>query len=168
MVGIGLLSWGFTRKGAYSKRLLPGSRLLEVAVLFAGIFVTMIPTLYILGSRGPELGLSEPWHYFWLTGVLSSFLDNAPTYLTFATLASGGHDLGWLAANQHQILQAISCGAVFMGALTYIGNGPNFMIKAIATEAGYEMPSFFGYLACASAVLGPVFVLVTVVFFRTP
>ena len=167
MLGIGGLSLAFTPKGLRALNAFTWEPILEVAVLFAGIFITMIPPLEILGARGADLGVTEPWQFFWLTGVLSSFLDNAPTYLTFATLASGGHDLGWLATNETHLLQAISCGAVFMGALTYIGNGPNFMIKAIATEVGYEMPSFFSYLACASAVLLPVFVLVTLVFFRT-
>jgi Na+/H+ antiporter NhaD/arsenite permease-like protein len=166
MVGIGLLSLAFTPKGLRTLNAFTWEPIVEVAVLFAGIFITMIPPLAILGARGGSLGVTEPWQFFWLTGVLSSFLDNAPTYLTFATLASGGQDLGWLATNEVQVLQAISCGAVFMGALTYIGNGPNFMIKAIATEVGYEMPSFFSYLACASAVLLPVFALVTLVFFR--
>ena len=166
MFGLGLLSLAFTPKGLRALNAFTWEPIVEVAVLFAGIFITMIPPLAILGARGASLGVSEPWQFFWLTGLLSSFLDNAPTYLTFATLASEGHDLGWVATNEVQILQAISCGAVFMGALTYIGNGPNFMIKAIATEMGYKMPSFFGYLACASAVLLPVFVLVTLVFFR--
>jgi Na+/H+ antiporter NhaD/arsenite permease-like protein len=141
--------------------------IVEVAVLFAGIFVAMVPALQYLGANEAAFGITEPWHYFWLTGSLSSFLDNAPTYLTFATMARGEpNDLGWLAANQPHVLEAISAGAVFMGALTYIGNGPNFMVKAIADEAGYPVPSFFGYMGYALVVLLPVLVLVTVVFFR--
>jgi Na+/H+ antiporter NhaD/arsenite permease-like protein len=140
--------------------------LAEVAILFAGIFVTMIPALGWLAHHGHDLGVTEPWEYFWLTGGLSSFLDNAPTYMTFATLAAGGVDLGSLTASQPHVLQAISCGAVFMGANTYIGNGPNFMVKAIADEAGFHTPSFFGYMAYAGAVLIPVFVVMTFVFFR--
>jgi Na+/H+ antiporter NhaD/arsenite permease-like protein len=139
--------------------------LLEVAILFAGIFVTMVPALAFLVHHRNELGVTEPWQYFWLTGTLSSFLDNAPTYLTFATLAAGGVDLGALAQAQPQILQAISCGAVFMGANTYIGNGPNFMVKAIADAAGYKTPSFFGYMTYAAFILLPVFALVTWLFF---
>ena len=145
--------------------------ILEVAILFLGIFVTMVPALEILGAHGKEFGVTEPWQFFWLTGGLSGCLDNAPTYLTFATLASGSGDFVNLANNDvtglsgRLVLQAISCGAVFMGALTYIGNGPNFMVKAIADEGGYRMPSFFGYLAYSCVILVPVFVVVTVVFF---
>jgi hypothetical protein len=106
-----------------------------------------------------------------LTGGLSGFLDNAPTYLAFSTLAAGSSDFGVLVRDQAPglngplILQAISCGAVFLGAMTYIGNGPNFMVKAIADGAGYKMPSFFGYLGYSCLVLLPVFVIVTFVFF---
>jgi Na+/H+ antiporter NhaD/arsenite permease-like protein len=139
--------------------------IVEVAILFIGIFVAMVPALELLKLHGTEFGVSEPWQYFWLTGGLSGFLDNAPTYMAFATMAAGEHDLGWLARNNPTLLQAISCGAVFMGALTYIGNGPNFMVKAIADQIGYKMPSFFGYLAVACVVLIPVFLLVTLVFF---
>jgi Na+/H+ antiporter NhaD/arsenite permease-like protein len=141
--------------------------IVEVAVLFVGIFVTMTPALALLTEHGPKLGVTEPWQYFWLTGGLSAFLDNAPTYVTFGTLAAGGDDFAALAANQPSILAAISCGAVFLGACSYIGNGPNFMVKAIAEEAGYRMPSFFGYIARYSLpVLIPVFVLTTIAFFR--
>jgi Na+/H+ antiporter NhaD/arsenite permease-like protein len=145
--------------------------ILEVAILFAGIFVTVVPALELLAGHGSELGLARPWQYFWLTGLLSGFLDNAPTYLTFATLAAGSTDFGRLVDDQVPgldgplVLAAISCGAVFMGALTYIGNGPNFMVKAIAEEAGFPTPSFFGYLLYACLILVPVFVLVTLVFF---
>jgi Na+/H+ antiporter NhaD/arsenite permease-like protein len=144
----------------------------EVAILFAGIFVTMVPALQLLASHGQELGLSEPWQFFWLTGLLSAFLDNAPTYLTFAITAAGSTDLTVLVENRvpgldgPHVLRAISCGAVFLGALTYIGNGPNFMVKAIADEAGFRMPSFFGYLAYSALILLPVFGLVTLLFFR--
>jgi Na+/H+ antiporter NhaD/arsenite permease-like protein len=137
----------------------------EVAILFAGIFVTMVPALTILAARGGEVGVTQPWQFFWLTGILSGCLDNAPTYMTFAALASGEHTTGWLAAQEPTVLAAISCGAVFMGALTYIGNGPNFLVKAIAERAGYPMPSFFGYLGYSWCVLLPVFLLVTLVFF---
>jgi len=151
--------------------------IVEVAVLFAGIFVTMIPALQILNVNGAKMGLREPWHFFWATGVLSSFLDNAPTYLTFAATACGIQHVplegAYLAeylklpasARAAEIIAAISCGAVFMGANTYIGNGPNFMVKAIAEENNVRMPSFFGYMIYSTAVLIPIFVLVTVVFF---
>ena len=142
----------------------------EVAYLFVGIFTCMIPALMLLNARGGELGLNSPASYFWATGILSSFLDNAPTYLTFLATAMGSlgieravdmttHPEGAL------ILEAISAGAVFMGANTYIGNGPNFMVKAIAEGNGIRMPSFFGYMAYSMAILIPVFILVTLIFF---
>jgi len=141
--------------------------MVEVAVLFLGIFVTMAPALALLKVHGAKFGVTEPWQFFWLTGGLSAFLDNAPTYVTFGTLAAEGDDFSVLVANRPQILAAISCGAVFMGACSYIGNGPNFMVKAIAEDAGYPMPSFFGYMVrFALPVLVPVLVVVTVVFFR--
>ena len=140
--------------------------IVEVAVLFLGIFVTMAPALALLTEHGAKVGVTEPWQYFWLTGGLSSFLDNAPTYVTFGTLAAGGDDFGALTRTKPLILAAISCGAVFMGANSYIGNGPNFLVKAIAEEAGYPMPSFFGYIVrYVLPVLVPVFVVVTWVFF---
>ncbi len=138
-----------------------------MAILFLGIFVTMAPALALLTEHGAKLGVTEPWQFFWLTGGLSSFLDNAPTYVTFGTLAAGGDDFGALARGPHApLLAAISCGAVFMGANSYIGNGPNFLVKAIAEEAGYPMPSFFGYMVRYTLpVLVPVFLLVTWAFF---
>jgi Na+/H+ antiporter NhaD/arsenite permease-like protein len=140
--------------------------IVEVGVLFLGIFVTMAPALVLLTERGPRLGITEPWQFFWLTGGLSSFLDNAPTYVTFGTLAAGGDDFAALAVTKPLLLLAISCGAVFMGANSYIGNGPNFLVKAIAEEAGYPMPSFFGYVVRYTLpVLVPVFLVVTWVFF---
>jgi len=153
----------------------------EVAILFAGIFITMIPALAILragenGAMRPLIEMArEPKHYFWLAGGLSSFLDNAPTYLTFFNTALGAlepgkpesaavHDL--LTTHAHY-LEAISCGAVFMGANTYIGNAPNFMVKSIAEHAGIRMPGFFGYIVkFALPVLIPLFLLVTFLFFR--
>jgi Na+/H+ antiporter NhaD/arsenite permease-like protein len=137
----------------------------EVAVLFAAIFVTMIPALEWLARHGSELGISEPWQYFWLSGSLSSFLDNAPTYLTFATWAAGPHDFGWLSEHKALLLAAVSTGSVFMGANSYIGNGPNFMVKAIADAYGAKTPSFFGYMAYSGLILIPVFVLLTFIFF---
>jgi Na+/H+ antiporter NhaD/arsenite permease-like protein len=140
--------------------------MVEVAVLFAGIFVTMVPALELLHLRGGELGVREPWHFFWATGLLSSFLDNAPTYLTFLALGQGLRLPGDVAGVPGAILAAISVGSVAMGANTYIGNAPNFMVKAIAEEAGVKMPSFFGYMVYSGAILIPLFVLVTLVFFR--
>jgi Na+/H+ antiporter NhaD/arsenite permease-like protein len=147
----------------------------EVAKLFAAIFVTMAPVLAILragaaGAAAPLVALTSgtdgepiPWVYFWLAGALSSFLDNAPTYLVFFNLAGG--DPAHLMAEGALTLAAISCGAVFMGANSYIGNAPNFMVKAIVEEQGERMPSFFGYCAWALVFLIPLFILVTFIFF---
>jgi len=147
----------------------------EVAILFAGIFICIIPVMAMLqaGSHGPFANLltlvsrpdgsGNPAAYFWLTGALSSFLDNAPTYLVFFQLAGG--DPHVLMTTQAALLAAISSGAVFMGANTYIGNAPNFMVYAIARENGVKMPSFFGYMAWSSLVLLPTFLLVTWIFF---
>jgi Na+/H+ antiporter NhaD/arsenite permease-like protein len=157
--------------------------IVEVAVLFAAIFATMAPMLEILnawsqGTRtlfGVPYGVTQPMHFFWTTGALSSVLDNAPTYLAFAASAAGlqgiaphGAYIGTLALDPHasHLLAAISTGAVFMGANTYIGNAPNFMVKAIAEASGVKMPSFFGYMAYSMGILLPLFVLVSVVFFR--
>jgi len=184
MTGIALLAWFTTSPANRASNRFSFAPIIEVAVLFAGIFVTMAPALLILNAWGQgqrevlglTFGLSEPWQFFWATGALSSFLDNAPTYLTFTATAAGMHQLPvdgrFLAAYMEQgpkaieLLAAISCGAVLMGANTYIGNGPNFMVKAIAEESGVKMPSFFGYMAYSGLVLIPVFVLVTLVFFR--
>jgi Na+/H+ antiporter NhaD/arsenite permease-like protein len=137
----------------------------EVAILFAGIFATMIPALLILKARGAELGVVSPAHFFWAAGALSSFLDNAPTYLTFFSLAQGVGGAKTVAGVSAPLLQAISAGAVFMGANSYVGNAPNFMVKAVAEEAGVRMPSFFGYMAWSCAILLPIFALLTLLFF---
>jgi Na+/H+ antiporter NhaD/arsenite permease-like protein len=152
--------------------------IIEVAVLFAGIFITMTPALQILNAHGKALGVDQPFEFFWASGILSSFLDNAPTYLTFVAAACGLNDVSTAeprylaqflalpdAANAAHILAAISCGSVFMGANTYIGNGPNFMVKAIAEENGVRMPGFFGYMAYSGCILIPIFIGVTFVFF---
>lgn len=145
----------------------------EVAKLFAGIFVTIIPALAMLRA-GENGGLSfiieaveEPWHYFWITGSLSSFLDNAPTYLVFLNTAMGkfGQDVTWMMGDGGMYLTAISCGAVFFGAMTYIGNAPNFMVKSIAEQADIKMPSFFGYMIYSVAILSLIFVIATFIFF---
>jgi Na+/H+ antiporter NhaD/arsenite permease-like protein len=168
MLLMGLLSLRLTRREYRKANGFTWGPIAEVAILFAGIFVTVVPALELLAVHGKKFGVTEPWQYFWLTGSLSSFLDNAPTYLTFATLAAGGSEFEVLVKNHARVLQAISCGAVFMGAMTYIGNGPNFMVKAIADEAGYKTPSFFSYLAYSCFILLPVFGVVTVVFFWPP
>lgn len=140
----------------------------EVTILFAGIFITMIPALGLLKAHAPELGLSKAWHFFWLTGGLSSFLDNAPTYLTFFSLGQGLNACSaasCVAGVPETLLAAISCGAVFMGALTYIGNAPNFMIKAIVEESGVKMPSFHAYTGIAAIILLPIMLICALLFF---
>lgn len=141
----------------------------EVAVLFVGIFITMQPALMILKANGASLGLNKPFEMFWATGCLSSFLDNTPTYLVFLTTAGAlGFTEGMptiLGTVPVAMLEAISCGAVFMGANTYIGNAPNFMVKSISDENGIRMPSFFGYLLWSITFLIPVFLLDMLVFF---
>ena len=141
----------------------------EVAVLFIGIFITMQPALMLLKAVGPNLGITEPYQMFWATGALSSFLDNTPTYLVFLTTAG---TLGFtsgiattLGTVPVKLLSAISCGAVFMGANTYIGNAPNFMVKTLSDENGINMPSFFGYMAWSICFLVPVFIIDMLVFF---
>ncbi|WP_457089566.1 sodium:proton antiporter [Microvirga sp. P5_D2] len=148
----------------------------EVAKLFAGIFITIIPVLAMLqagteGAFAPLVALvtnpdgsANHAAYFWLTGGLSSFLDNAPTYLVFFELAGG--DPQQLMTTGAMTLTAVSAGAVFMGANSYIGNAPNFMVYAIAREGGVKMPSFFGYLLWSGAILIPTFLLITLLFFR--
>jgi Na+/H+ antiporter NhaD/arsenite permease-like protein len=141
--------------------------ILEVAAIFIGIFVAMQVPLQVLHARGGDLGLHSPGQFFWLTGILSSFLDNAPTYVVFLGVAMAlpveSDPTLLLRGGDHvsePLLVAISLGAVFMGANTYIGNGPNFMVKSIAEESGLRMPSFFGYMLWSAGVLLPLFVLV--------
>jgi len=186
LILMGVLSLRTTARVIREKNEFSWFPIQEVAYLFAGIFMTIIPALAILqvGSQGALAGLiafvKSPTHYFWVTGGLSSFLDNAPTYLTFFNTALGSFGmpesavpgllgyLGETARNPAFIkdLVAISAGAVFMGAMTYIGNAPNFMVKSIAEEAGIPMPSFFGYMIKYSLpILVPVFLIVTFVFF---
>ncbi len=141
----------------------------EVAALFFGIFLAMVPAMALLHDAKDSLPLTAPWHYFFATGGLSSMLDNAPTYAALGELAVGKTDAGsWrvLAENFPRLLAAISCGAVFMGAMTYIGNGPNFMVKSICENHRIKMPSFFGYLAWSGAILFPVMLTVAWAFFK--
>jgi len=170
-----LLSWLLTSKVIHKNNQFTWFPIQEVAKLFAGIFVTIIPTIAIL-KAGTEGALAkivesvsvngEPINkmYFWATGILSSFLDNAPTYLVFFNTAGG--DADHLMGELHTTLLAISAGAVFMGANSYIGNAPNFMVKSIAEERGIDMPSFFGYMFKYSIpILIPLYFLVTWIFF---
>ena len=177
MLVLTLVSWFGTQPALHAANRFSFAPIVEVALLFLGIFVTMVAPLQILNARGAELGITQPWQYFWATGALSSFLDNAPTYMTFGATAAG--QLGVSVDSPHylaeflargpaaaEILAAISCGAVMMGANTYIGNGPNFMVKAIAESSGIKMPSFFHYMFWSGLVLLPVFLATTLLFFR--
>jgi Na+/H+ antiporter NhaD/arsenite permease-like protein len=176
LVVAGLVSLAITPKPIRAANEFGWGPILEVAKLFAGIFVTIIPVIAMLkaaekGAFAPLValvahadGTPNNAMYFWLTGILSSFLDNAPTYLVFFNLAGG--DPVHLMNDLAPTLLAISCGAVFMGANSYIGNAPNFMVKAIAEEGGVKMPSFFAYLLWSGGILVPLFGLVTLVFFR--
>ena len=138
----------------------------EVAVIFLGIFITMVPALELLKMRGAELGIHLPWQFFWASGGFSSILDNAPAYLVFANLARGLGLGGAYLGMPQQMLMAISAGAVFFGAMTYIGNAPNFMVRSIAEHSGWKMPSFFGYMVWSVGILTPLFLLITLIFFR--
>ena len=142
--------------------------ILEVAALFLGIFISMQAPLEILHVRGPAIGLRSPAHFFWATGSLSAVLDNAPTYVVFfeAARSLGGGPGELVAGVPEPLLAAISLGAVFMGAMTYIGNGPNFMVKAIAEKSGVAMPSFFGYVVYSLGVLLPLYAAVSYLFLR--
>ena len=144
--------------------------------MFAGIFITIIPAIAILkaGQNGSlafiinlvtDQSTKLPINsmYFWLTGILSSFLDNAPTYLVFFNTAGG--DALELMSTLETTLLAISCGAVFMGAMTYIGNAPNFMVKSIAEENNINMPSFFGYMIWSVTILVPIFIIISYIYF---
>jgi len=166
MVAVSALSLALTSRAVREANRFTFHAIAEVAALFAGIFVTMLPALDVLHAHGRDLGLTQPWHFFWSAGLLSSFLDNAPTYLTFVAIAQSLGLPAEVAGMTHQVLAAISAGAVFMGANTYIGNGPNFMVRSIAEERGIKMPSFLGYMGYSGAVLIPVFVVITLVFFR--
>ena len=176
LIGVTLLSLALTPKGVREKNQFSWAPMAEVAKLFSGIFLTMVPVLAMLqaGLNGPFAGLVRwvsspegqpvPMAYFWLSGWLSAFLDNAPTYLVFFNLAGG--DAQALMSTGATTLAAVSAGSVFMGAMSYIGNAPNFMVKAIAEDRGIRMPSFFGYMAWSLGILLPVLALMSWVFFR--
>lgn len=145
--------------------------ILEVGALFSGIFIAMQVPLAVLEASGKAITqtMNQPWQFFWSTGTLSSFLDNAPTYVVFFKLSQSLPEGEMLTVNNGRVpvllLIAVSLGSVFMGAMTYIGNGPNFMVKAIAEQEGIEMPSFFGYMFKYSIpVLVPIFILITILF----
>lgn len=168
-----LLSLYFTPGGLRKENNFNYVAILEVACLFIGIFICMQVPIEILNAKGPELGIDAPWKFFWATGILSSFLDNAPTYVVFFETANAlthhavdGVTITLLSGHFVRIdqLVAISLGAVFMGANTYIGNGPNFMVKSIAEHEGVKMPSFFGYMLFSGLILIPIFIVVTFLF----
>jgi Na+/H+ antiporter NhaD/arsenite permease-like protein len=180
LVAIGAVSLLTTRSQVREDNAFTWAPIIEVALLFIGIFITMLPCLLILkaGPKGEAAFLinavTQPAHYFWAAGALSSFLDNAPTYLTFFSTALGSFYPGvpesqsvtHLMVDHAVYLAAISAGAVFFGACSYIGNAPNFMVRSIAEEAGTKMPSFFGYIVKYALVyLIPSFVVVTFIFF---
>jgi Na+/H+ antiporter NhaD/arsenite permease-like protein len=180
LILIGAVSLATTRAEVREGNAFTWAPIVEVALLFIGIFITMLPCLLILkaGPKGEAAFLinavTRPAHYFWAAGALSAFLDNAPTYLTFFSTALGSfypgmaeaQSVGRLMVENAIYLAAISAGAVFFGACSYIGNAPNFMVRSIAEEAGTQMPSFFGYIVKYSLVfLVPCFVIVTFIFF---
>ena len=164
-------SWALTSKAVRTANRFEFGAIIEVAVIFIGIFISMQTPLAVLAAKGPELGVTSPYAFYWITGALSSFLDNAPTYVVFFEIAKTLPHVPDEAYVQlvggeirADLLTAISLGAVFMGANTYIGNGPNFMVKAIAEGEGVAMPSFFGYMAWSVGILVPLLVLAEVVF----
>lgn len=176
LVLITLLSLRITPRQVHADNQFSWGPMQEVAKLFAGIFLTIVPVIAMLraGRDGPfgaviaavtrPDGSPDPAMYFWASGALSSFLDNAPTYLVFFNTAGGDPQV--LMTRLAPVLAAISAGAVFMGANTYIGNAPNLMVKAIAEERGVKMPSFFGYMAWSGAILVPLFIAMTFIWFR--
>ncbi len=175
MIAAAAAAHRFARKEALRANEFSFAPIREVAILFAGIFATMVPALDWINLNASRLGMRTPGQFYWASGLLSSVLDNAPTYLNFLTAAMGLHNLTLgsrehiriLIAEHGRFLEAVSIGAVFFGAGTYIGNGPNFMVKSIAEHAGVECPSFFGYIAKYSLpVLLPVFGLIWFLFFR--
>ena len=176
LVVVALLSLALTPRKVHEDNQFGWGPMQEVAKLFAGIFLTIVPVIAMLkaGVNGPFSaivsavtrpdGSPDPAMYFWATGILSSFLDNAPTYLVFFNTAGGDPQV--LMTTLAPTLAAISAGAVFMGANTYIGNAPNLMVKAIAEDRGVKMPSFFGYMLWSFGILVPLFVLITFIWFR--
>jgi Na+/H+ antiporter NhaD/arsenite permease-like protein len=176
LVVVTLLSLKLTPASAHAANQFSWGPMQEVAKLFAGIFLTIIPVIAMLragleGPFGPIVaavtradGTPDPAMYFWASGLLSSFLDNAPTYLVFFNTAGG--DPAVLMTTLAPTLAAISAGSVFMGANSYIGNAPNLMVKAVAEDRGVKMPGFFGYMAWSFGILVPLFIVMTFIWFR--
>jgi Na+/H+ antiporter NhaD/arsenite permease-like protein len=173
MITMAMLSWYTTPRAIHRANHFHISPIVEIAALFLGVFVTMVPALEILNARASTINLTAPWQFFWVSGLLSAVLDNAPTYMTFTAMASGlvggsAENLSSLLKSEsgQSLLAAVSCGSVFMGAMTYIGNAPNFMVKSIAERHDIETPSFSGYMVYSSLILTPLFLLLTFIFFR--
>jgi len=174
MIGAAVASYFTTPRPVHESNHFNFGPIKEVGWLFVGIFATMVPALDYLQLHAGELGLSTPMQFYWFAGVLSGFLDNAPTYLTFLAAATGAEGLNinspadiltFIGTNSH-FLVAISLGSVFFGALSYIGNGPNLMVKSIATQLGVKTPSFFGYLFLYSLpILIPIYGVIAFLFF---
>ena len=176
LIIVALVSLRITPKQVHEDNQFSWGPMQEVAKLFAGIFLTIIPVIAMLkaGVNGPfgavvsavtrPDGTPDPAMYFWASGLLSSFLDNAPTYLVFFNTAGG--DPAVLMTTLAPTLAAISAGSVFMGANSYIGNAPNMMVKAIAEDRGVKMPSFFGYMLWSGGILVPLFIVMTFIWFR--
>lgn len=169
LVAIIFLSLYTTKKQVRQDNHYSWAPIIEVAVLFVGIFATMTPALIYLNANAADLGLTKPWQFYYSAGTLSSFLDNAPTAVAFHSVATGlpmAEGVPMVAGVQEVLLKAIATASVFFGAMTYIGNGPNFMVKAIAEESGLRMPSFFGYMFKFSlVVLLPLYIIVQLIFF---
>ena len=169
LVAIIILSLVTTKKSVREANHYSWEPIVEVAVLFIGIFATMTPALLYLNANASSMGLTEPWQFYYCTGLLSSFLDNAPTAVAFHSVASGlpmVDGVTTVAGIQEILLKVIATSSVFFGAMTYIGNGPNFMVKAIAERSGIKMPSFFGYMCKFSLiVLLPLYIIAQLIFF---
>lgn len=169
-------SYVATPRGVHERNHFSLRPMAAVAIVFLGIFVAMTSPLLLLNAHSDDLGITAPWQYFWASGGLSAVLDNAPTYLSFTAVAAGQlglttEDPQYLAAllgvgNGGALLAAISCGSVIMGCLTYIGNGPNLMVKEVAEHRGIKMPNFFLYSVAAALVMLPVLIATTFIFFR--
>ena len=168
LITLGVLSLLTTKKSVRADNKFSWEPILEVAYVFIGIFATMTPALIYLNANAASLGINSPWQFYYASGALSAFLDNSPTAVAFHTVALGlPNEAGTtlVAGVSEIILRAIALGAVFFGAMTYIGNGPNFMVKAIAEQSGIKMPSFFGYMTKFSlVVLLPIYIIVQLIF----
>ena len=170
LIGITLMSLLTTRKSVRKDNNFTWEPIIEVGVVFIGIFITMTPALIFLSQNASRLGITQPWQFFYASGTLSAFLDNSPTAVAFHTVAQSipsPENMPMVAGANELILKAIALGSVFFGAMTYIGNGPNFMVKAIAEQEGVKMPGFFGYMFKFSLiVLLPIYILMQLYFLR--